>query len=208
MRRLTRAEQVEQNRERVLAAARRVFMARGYAGASLEAIADDAGFSKGVVYSQFESKADLFLALLDRRIAERARRNEAIAATGAGGAEGLRDLLETAERMMLREPDWTLLVLEFRTHAARDPELNRRYAEAHARTIAGIAHVLARLFERAGLAPDVPFESLAELILAIDSGVALERVARPNALPTAQLAHLMFRALGVDPAVAAELRRA
>ena len=62
MKRLTRAEQSERNRGLVLAAARRVFLARGYHGATLEQIADEAGFSKGVVYSQFESKADLFLA--------------------------------------------------------------------------------------------------------------------------------------------------
>jgi AcrR family transcriptional regulator len=57
MKRLTRAEQSERNRGLVLAAARRVFLARGYHGATLEQIADEAGFSKGVVYSQFESKA-------------------------------------------------------------------------------------------------------------------------------------------------------
>ena len=47
--RLTRVEQSVRNRELVLAAARRVFLERGYHGASLEQIADEAGFSKGVV---------------------------------------------------------------------------------------------------------------------------------------------------------------
>src|ERR1700753_332212 len=67
--RMRRVEQVERNRERVLAAAQRVFIDRGYAGATLEAIADEAGFSKGVVYSQFGSKPDLFFALLEQRAA-------------------------------------------------------------------------------------------------------------------------------------------
>ena len=66
--RLRRPEQTERNREVVLSAARRVFLDRGYVGATLEAIAESAGFSKGVVYSQFGSKADLFLALLEERI--------------------------------------------------------------------------------------------------------------------------------------------
>ena len=74
--RLRRAEQVERNREEVLAAARQVFLDRGYAKATVEGIADIAGFSTGVVYSQFGSKADLFLALLERRIAERAARHD------------------------------------------------------------------------------------------------------------------------------------
>ena len=55
--RLRRAEQVERNREAVLQAAQRVFIERGYAGASLEAIADEAGFSKGVAYSPFACAA-------------------------------------------------------------------------------------------------------------------------------------------------------
>ena len=63
--RLRRAEQVERNRGAVLEAARQVFIERGYAGASLEAIAEEAGFSKGVGYSQFGSKPELFFALLE-----------------------------------------------------------------------------------------------------------------------------------------------
>src|SRR6186997_399416 len=96
--RLTRAEQGERNRGLVLAAARRVFLERGYAGATLEAIADEAGFSKGVVYSQFAGKPDLFLALLDARIAERAERNAAVSA-GLAGVDGLRALLDANVRL-------------------------------------------------------------------------------------------------------------
>ena len=48
---MSRVEQVERNRDLVLAAARRVFLHRGYSGATLDAIAQEAGFSKGVVYS-------------------------------------------------------------------------------------------------------------------------------------------------------------
>ena len=49
VKRLTRAEQNERNRALVLEAARRVFLARGYHAATVEEIADEAGFSRGVV---------------------------------------------------------------------------------------------------------------------------------------------------------------
>ena len=78
--RLRRAEQVERNRTAVLDAARRVFLDRGYGGATVDAIAEEAGFSKGVVYSQFGSKADMFMALLEQRITERGAQNERAAA--------------------------------------------------------------------------------------------------------------------------------
>src|SRR5580692_1781416 len=75
--RLSRAEQNDRNRALLFAAARRVFLARGYHAATLEQIADEAGFSKGVVYSRFASQADMFLALLEDRITERAAQNAA-----------------------------------------------------------------------------------------------------------------------------------
>src|SRR5262245_64795681 len=134
--RIGRIEQTGLNRDQVLAAARRVFLARGYERATLEAIAQEAGFSKGVVYSQFESKGDLFLALLERRIDERAAQNEAIAKRHSG-AEGIAALVRAREDSE-GEPGWGLLLLEFRLHAAREPELNRRYAEAHRRTIGAV----------------------------------------------------------------------
>src|ERR1700758_4328395 len=124
--RLTRVEQSQRNRDLVLAAARRMFLARGYHGASLEQIADEAGFSKGVVYSQFESKADLFLAMLEERIEERGAENarfvEALVAEGDGPvARGLAALAEHVTRRERADAEWGLLVIEFRVHAARSP---------------------------------------------------------------------------------------
>ena len=142
--RLSRAEQNDRNRALLLAAARRVFLARGYYAATLEQIADEAGFSKGVVYSRFASKADMFLALLEDRIAERAGQNTELAArlAGTGDFAAVLDLALRAERTA---PGWRLLVTEFRVHAARDPELNRRYAALHARTVDRLAAVLAAI---------------------------------------------------------------
>src|SRR5436190_24024167 len=116
--RLSRAEQTERNRTLVLAAARRAFLKRGYHGATLDRIANAAGFSKGVVYSQFNDKADLFLALLEARIDDRADQNERIAA-GLAGERGVAALFEHAVRVARSEPEWGLLVTEFRVHAAR-----------------------------------------------------------------------------------------
>src|SRR5436305_3029120 len=55
-------------REHLLEAAAIVFARNGYHGASLDEVAAAAGFTKGAVYSNFKSKEDLFLALIDHRI--------------------------------------------------------------------------------------------------------------------------------------------
>ena len=57
----------------MLTAAARVFARNGFHATSLDAIGEAAGFSRGAVYYNFADKEELFLELLDRRCAERAR---------------------------------------------------------------------------------------------------------------------------------------
>jgi AcrR family transcriptional regulator len=195
--RLRRAEQVQRNRELVLEAARRVFLAKGYAGATLDAIADEAGFSKGVVYSQFESKGDLFLTLLDRRIDDRAAENEKVTSM-LELPDALRALVRAAERDSQLETAWSRVLIEFRILVAREPALNRRYAVAHARTVKRLADLLHRLHVRTKKRPAFGVEATAELVIAFGHGVTLERAANPAALPTGIAESMLLKALGVE----------
>lgn len=193
MKRLGRVERAAANRELVLAAAREVFLTRGYHGATLEQIAEKAGFSKGVVYSQFDSKADLFLALLEARVEERAAENVRVARSLAGG--GLQALLEHLILGDQATPGWLLLVIEFRVHAARDPVLSRRYAAVHARTVEGVAQALATVLGDDGEEPAFPARRLAELAMALSTGTTLEWAANPDAFGgprvAVQVAHVL-----------------
>jgi len=192
--RLSRLQQTERNRSLVLDAARRVFMERGYHGATLEQIAEAAGFSKGVVYSQFESKADLFLALLEASIERRAGENAELV-HGLAGPAGLRTMLEHVARAQRAEPKWALLVLEFRVHAARNPELNSRYAAVHEKTIEALAGVLEALYEPVVDEPPFPPRQMAEIVLAVGAGAQLEQAADPGALEGPLAADLLARLL-------------
>ena len=71
--RMTQAERREETRDQLLTAAARVFARNGFHATSLEAVAEEAGFSRGAVYYNFADKEELFLELLDRRCAERAQ---------------------------------------------------------------------------------------------------------------------------------------
>src|ERR687896_679820 len=130
--RKTQAERREETREEVLAAASRVFARNGFHGTSLDAVAEEAGFSRGAVYYNFADKEQLFLELLDRRCAERARDLREV--FGSGGD----DLASTAEQAgiaarealeaMIGDPEWRALYLEFLAHAARDKRFRRAFA--------------------------------------------------------------------------------
>ena len=75
MARLTRAQQQERTRAAVLAAAREEFAGQGYAEAKVDRIAEQAELTRGAVYSNFATKEDLFLALLQEMIwADRRKR--------------------------------------------------------------------------------------------------------------------------------------
>ena len=89
----------------VLALARRFFAERGVEAATLDQVAEAAGFTKGALYRQFPSKAAFLLALFEQYAA--------VARAGAGAR---------------RAPWFVPLTLEFAAHALRDPLLRRRFA--------------------------------------------------------------------------------
>jgi AcrR family transcriptional regulator len=202
MARLSREQQGDRNRELVLDSAGRVFRERGYLGATLDAIAEEAGFSKGVVYSRFGSKADLFLQLLERRVTERAAEHERVAASLAG-AEAVVALTTLSSRLHAADPAWALVVVEFRAHAARDPELNRRYGELHELNVALIERLLDGIFERSGIPPQFPLRNLAEHLLALGTGMTLERAVDTGAMPADVFALMLAGAFGLSAVVGA-----
>jgi AcrR family transcriptional regulator len=85
---LTRKEAQERTRQRVLAAAAKVFARRGYHRATVDEIASEAGFTIGALYSNFAGKEELFLALADRQVEERVAEVGAIADAAEGAEPG------------------------------------------------------------------------------------------------------------------------
>ena len=65
--RLTRAEKRERTREELISAAESLFTGQGFHATSVDEIAFEAGYTKGAVYSNFESKEDLFFAVYEQR---------------------------------------------------------------------------------------------------------------------------------------------
>ena len=79
---MSRAEGQAQTRAAILDAAAQVFSERGFLGASVEAITEAAGYSRGAFYSNFESKEQLFAELLQERVYTRYRQMAAPPSAG------------------------------------------------------------------------------------------------------------------------------
>lgn len=114
---LSRRDRQRQTREALVFAARAVFARDGYHGARLEVIAREAGFSKGAVYSNFDGKAALFLAVMDTNL-------EAALADGGWNVFD-RGSPEKPESPEVGEAikGFALATLEFVAAAARDERL-------------------------------------------------------------------------------------
>ena len=165
----------EQIRREILDAAGRAFARRGFHGASVEAVAAEAGLTTGAVYSNFKGKEDLFLALYDDRIESRARElRDAVVAAG-GGAEGLRSAADNATSTLGRDRDWLLLYLEFALHAARDPKFRRKFRARRRRGLEELTHGIEDGLRHAGADPSAA-PGVARAIRAASYGVALEHV--------------------------------
>src|SRR6267378_870431 len=144
--RLTRAQQQAMTRERLLAAAERVFARHGYGGASIDLISAEAGYSKGAIYSNFESKEAVFLELL-RQYMERdmAALEQIVALEPDQLSPALTRWLETMDT----ETDCPLLVTELQLQARRSPAFAESYYALQAEQTRTLAKILERYFEAA-----------------------------------------------------------
>ncbi len=179
MSRRSRAETSEANRRAVIAAARQQFEERGFHGASLDGIAEAAGFSKGAVYSRFASKDEVFLAVMEDHIERRAAATRAQLADLDDDAD-LTALARGSVQASVATIAWQAALLEFRAHAWRDPAVNDRYRRLHQRTVDSIAGFMAEVFRRHGGSPPVPVEEMAVAALGIATGVVTEYMADPD----------------------------
>jgi AcrR family transcriptional regulator len=180
-----------ETRRDLLDAAGRVFARQGLHGASVEAVAEEAGFSRGALYSNFKSKEDLFLALWEERIERRRRELREVMQRAGDPAAGLAPASANIMQTLDRERDWFLLYFEFVLHAARDPEFAGRFERVREQGLAQLAAGIAAGLEQAGLDSSLDPADLALALKALSYGLALERLVNEDAVSNELLGRVM-----------------
>ena len=195
--RMSRAQRKELTRELLLDAAIEVFAEKGYHGASLDDVADAAGFTKGAVYSNFTRKSDLFRALLER---ETERYDQALTRTVEAVPP---ELLPDVAAELLADPEsdqeTRTLLVEFWLAAVRDPGL--RPSLLHTRDLVGEAFE-AKL-QDAGAEPGFSGRELAVVFDALVTGLLMNRALDPEGEQPELLARALRKLLATDPPAAA-----
>ena len=195
--RLTRDERHAQTRERLLDAAADVFNRLGYHGASLEAVAEAAGYTKGAVYSNFASKADLFVALAERRgvssgLDETAR---AFLAMPIGSfIDGMGEMLRS---QAARDEAWDVLTIELWLAAMRDPSLRSTVAHDYRQMREELGPLIERKLLEEGIATPFPAAELGSLFSALGSGLILQYYLEPGAVDPDLLPRALRQLLGL-----------
>jgi AcrR family transcriptional regulator len=182
--RLTRDEQKAQTRARLLAAARKIFARRGYHGASVEDVAEEAGYSTGALYSNFAGKEDLLLALFEDHAATQVRDYNEIFARGETLDEEARGGADRWMAYLREQPDYFPLFIEFWSCAVRDPKLRRRFAPGFGAFRLAMARLIEEGAAERGIELPADFaERFGTVINALGNGIALEKYVDPEAVP-------------------------
>ena len=171
-------ERTEITRARLIQSAERIFARDGFEVAKLEEIAKDAGYTRGAFYANFESKEDLFFALLEKEISARiAALEEAMNKVREPEAK-----LQTMREFFLSKTldrRWCMLALEFKLFAVRHPEVKKRLAAMHRRFVGPRVGFLDEVMKALGFEMTVPAYAIGVSLASLGNVLSLEHMLDP-----------------------------
>ncbi len=191
---ISREESQQQTRERLVTSAERAVARHGYAGCSIGAIVEAAGFTKGAFFSNFENKDALLLEVLRRHYLAELARLESILDDTRAQVE-LDAALDGYIDHIVNNPDWMMLGVELALRASRDPAFAVGYRQMRADFTLALGRLTARLFARKGRAAPLAPQELGNLMLSLVQGIGLSAAAGTSQPPPSQFTRLVLHGL-------------
>jgi AcrR family transcriptional regulator len=167
----TPERRMERTRAALIASARHLFATRGFEGASLDEIADAAGYTRWAIYRHFANKEELFFAVsaavntevldtfaeeLDLEEGFTLDDNRLAAATWMKALAGNREI-------------WALN-LEYSLYQYRNPAVQARTADQRRENRATVASFMEHYWAEQGIVPKVPVATIAAILLNVSDG--------------------------------------
>jgi AcrR family transcriptional regulator len=176
--RLTREDSRDQTTQRLLDAAQRLIAKKGLSAASVEDIADAAGYTRGAFYSNFSSKGDLFIELL-RRDHEKTNAEFNALRSDELSLDHIQERTRDIYAQLYRDNESFMNWIEARMLAARDAKFRTKLNMLLAEKRGQIAGFIQYFHHRAGIEPQVPPEAMAMGFMSLIEGMKLSMLSSP-----------------------------
>jgi AcrR family transcriptional regulator len=176
----TRKEKQARTRAKLMRSASRLFCRHGLERASVDEIAQDAGYTKGAFYSNFKSKEELFLAMLDEKFGEELERIEGALGTDETPDQAARHAGEDLIRFMRSDPEWERLYLEFVAYAGRNDEFRQELLTRCRAMDERLAGVYRRWSEQIGIQPPIPLGDITRMTSIMTQGFMMSQQIDPE----------------------------
>lgn len=194
----TRLERQARTRASLLHAGEQAYLQRGFHGASAVEIARRAGFSTGALYSNFSSKEDLLLSVLDQRAAADVKRLATAVQSAESVEEVVRGVSDWFATLLDDDPRWRALEVELSVAALGKPELAERL-RLRQRTYAGdLAELLRRHAARFDASLPLDADTLSAALLGLGDGLSVHSVVDPEVDAVGVFRRTLIRLLGVS----------
>jgi AcrR family transcriptional regulator len=177
---LTPERRREQTRNALLDAAAEVFARRGFNGASLDEIAETAGFTRGAIYKHFDGKEDLFFALMDRLNERALEKFDHRFQLSENAVRDVDAIVEMWKELFFQDVDVAALGSEVYLYELRNPEAREKgRAQMHR-----VTDLVARFMESQGDTDlfTLPVETVSAIFLITSDGFAQAARINPNAI--------------------------
>jgi len=181
----------EATRRKLLEAASRIFARDGFEAARLEDIAKESGHTRGAFYANFDTKEDLFFALLEKQSADRLLDLQQRLEKYETMPERLR-MLRAYYLDRAKDGRSILLTLEFKLFALRHPKMRARLAAAHRRIRASLSYeTLSKLLPSRHAAERKELDKV--LLETVLVGMVLENAYDPKRVSAKQMVDTLGR---------------
>jgi AcrR family transcriptional regulator len=189
--RLTRDQQRQHTRERLLSSALEVFEARGYAESSLEEIAERAGYTRKAIYSNFSGKSELLLEIVERRFQSHIERIEAVLDEETSPERKTIDVGSMFADYLSQERAWGKLFHEFCSVASRDEKIGSRFRDCYRARKEIIVRLVESEVRSRGIELTAPIERIVMGVFALFTGLSVEKMIDPEEVDEAVFGEIL-----------------
>lgn len=172
-------QQKEERRKKILDAARLVFAAKGYEAATFKDILEETGMSRGWIYLYFQTKEDIFEALLDQQDMEYEDYVAALVSEHRLVWDVIRHLYANQHAELMQSPGGSFLpaFYEYFLGGSRDGRRRQLLLDRYERGIARFAALLSTGVERGEFSPLLPLTQLARIASSYQEGIMTHTLA-------------------------------